>query len=65
MSKTRSGSATDRRSFLKLAGLGTVAGGAALAAAGKPAEALESGRPEGAGYRETAQVRAYYASARF
>lgn len=65
MSKSKAGSATDRRSFLKLAGLGTAAGAAALAAAPKPVRAVAADRPEGAGYRETEQVRAYYASARF
>lgn len=57
---------TDRRGFLKFAGLGTVAGGAALAVGAVP-EAAEAAIPEAdaAGYRETAHVKAYYANARF
>jgi hypothetical protein len=55
---------TDRRGFLKLAGLGTVASGAALVSGS--AEAARAPTPEtGAGYRETEHVKTYYATARF
>lgn len=56
--------AEDRRDFLKLAGLGTVLGGAAIAAGGT-AQASESVEDAGSGYRETEHVKAYYQSARF
>lgn len=56
---------TDRRGFLKFAGLGTVAGSAALVT-GKPAEAVEAAPAKGgSGYRETDHVKAFYKSARF
>ncbi len=53
----------DRRSFLKLAGAGVAASGAAVAA-GSPATAKESKPREGL-YRETAHVKRYYELARF
>ncbi len=56
--------AEDRRDFLKLASLGTVLGGAAIAAGGT-AEAAESVEDAGGGYRESEHVKAYYRSARF
>ena len=55
---------TDRRDFLKLAGLGSVAGGAALVAGGREAEAADKSG-SGRGYRETAHVKTYYDLARF
>lgn len=55
---------TDRRGFLKLAGVGSVASGAALIA-GKPAEAAEAVEAGGSGYRETDHVKTFYKSARF
>ena len=55
---------TDRRNFLKLAGLGSVASGAALVT-GKKAEAAEETPRAGAGYAETDHVKAFYKSARF
>lgn len=56
---------TDRRNFLKLAGLGSVAGGAALVT-GSDAKASEADTPgAGAGYSETDHVKAFYKSARF
>lgn len=56
---------TDRRGFLRLASLGTVAGGAALVT-GATAETAQAATPErGQGYRETEHVKTYYASARF
>lgn len=56
--------AEDRRDFLKLAGLGTVLGGAAIATGGT-AEAAETVDETGGGYRETQHVKTYYQSARF
>jgi len=53
-----------RRDFLKLAGVATVSGGAALATGGTAAEARVTEK-EADGYRETDHVRAYYDSARF
>ncbi len=53
-----------RRDFLKLASLGTVLGGAALATGGG-AQASEPIDESGSGYRETAHVKTYYESARF
>lgn len=54
----------DRRGFLKLASLGSLAGGAALVT-GKPAKAETASAEKGAGYRETDHVKAFYKSARF
>lgn len=56
---------TDRRSFLKLAGLGSVAGGAALVAGTDKAAAADTAGSKGAGYKETEQVKTFYQSARF
>ena len=52
-----------RRDFLKLLGLGGVAGAAALATGGKP-QAAEA-TPEGPGYHESPHVRKYYDTAKF
>ncbi|MEF2549778.1 twin-arginine translocation signal domain-containing protein [Aurantimonas sp. A2-1-M11] len=55
----------DRRAFLKFAGLGSVAGGAALVT-GAPAEAeMTDQDTAGAGYRETDHVKTFYKTARF
>lgn len=55
-----------RRDFLKMASLGVVAGGAALAVAGRDGEAEAEEAPAGGkGYRESAHVKAFYESARF
>lgn len=66
MEEKAEGVRTDRRGFLRFAGLGTLASGAALAAGVAP-EAAEAAVPseDAAGYRETAHVKTYYASARF
>lgn len=56
--------AEDRRDFLKLASLGTVLGGAAIATGGT-AEAAETIDETGSGYRESQHVKTYYKSARF
>ena len=55
-----------RRDLLKIAGLGGVAGAAAIAtAAGSKAEAAAETDSKGAGYRETEHVRTYYDLAKF
>ncbi|MCI0429730.1 MAG: twin-arginine translocation signal domain-containing protein [Rhodospirillales bacterium] len=65
--KTKKGtvSRSDRRGFLKLAGVGALAGGAAALGATKKAEAKAAEAPSGRGYRETDHVRTYYRTARF
>lgn len=55
---------TDRRGFLKLAGLGTVAGGAAVVTGGK-VEAAEPVDTSSKGYRLTDHVKRVYEAARF
>lgn len=56
---------TDRRGFLKFAGLGTIASGAALVA-GTESKAADIADPKvGTGYRETDHIKAYYATTRF
>lgn len=66
MSKLKGDVATDRRSFLKLAGAGVVGTGAAAAAAVAPAVAGEPVETEpGLGYRESEHVRRYYELAKF
>ena len=55
---------TDRRTFMKLAGLG--AAGASIGLGASEAQAAEPGATEGhAGYQETEHVKAYYKMARF
>lgn len=51
-----------RREFLKLVGLGSVAGAATLVT-GKPAAADEP-KSQSPGYRETEHIRKYYETAR-
>lgn len=53
-----------RRDFLKLASLGTVLGGAALAT-GTSVQAATTEDDQSKGYRETAHVNAYYETTRF
>ena len=53
----------NRRSFLKLAGAGAAAGGAALMTGEKKAEASEA-KPKSSLYRETDHVKRYYELAR-
>lgn len=57
--------ATDRRGFLKFAGLGTVAGGAALVTGATTDTAEAAGAPRGNGYQETDHVKTFYDTARF
>jgi len=54
-----------RRDFLKLVGLGSLAGAATAVTGGKAPEAQAEPKPEGAGYRETPHVRKYYQTAKF
>ena len=58
-------SKSDRREFLKLAGIGAAAGGAAVLGGAKKAEAATADAPAGRGYRETEHVKKFYRSARF
>ena len=64
--KTGKTKAAQRRDFLKLAGLGTLAG-AAAAAGGMPskAEAATADGKTDAGYRETEHVKKAYELSRF
>jgi hypothetical protein len=57
--------AAGRRDFLKLATVGTVLGGAAIAAGGTAKAAAAPDKAEGSGYRETDHVKTYYKLARF
>lgn len=66
MEEKAEGIRTDRRGFLRFAGLGTLASGAALAAGTAPETAEAAApSPDAAGYRETEHVKTYYATARF
>lgn len=58
-------SAQGRREFLKLAGLGAVAGTAAAAGAALPVRAEEADGRKGARYRVTDHVKKAYELARF
>ncbi len=53
-----------RRDFLKLASLGTVLGGATLAA-GRTANAEVADEVKSSGYQETSHVKKYYELTRF
>lgn len=64
MSKDKSKLRESRRDFLKLAGVGTLAAGAAVVAA-EPAQADGADQDGGQGYRETKHVKTYYELARF
>jgi hypothetical protein len=63
MKQDKKEAVADRRSFLKLAGAGAAAGGAALVGGEKTAEAAES-KPKTSLYRETEHIRRYYELAR-
>ena len=56
--------ATDRRSFLKIASVGTLASGAA-AITGGAAQATEEMDAKGSGYRESDHVKKVYELSRF
>jgi TAT (twin-arginine translocation) pathway signal sequence len=63
MKQAKKEAVADRRSFLKLAGAGAAAGGAALVTGEKEARAGEAkARPSF--YRETEHIRRYYELAR-
>lgn len=64
MSEKRKKNGPDRRGFLKLASLGSLAGSAVLVA-GEPSEAETAQNGKDAGYRETDHVKAFYKSMRF
>jgi len=55
----------DRRSFLKLAGAGAVAGGAALVSGKDVAEASTTADEKGGLYKQTDHIKTYYDLARF
>lgn len=59
--------AADRRSVLKLLGLGAATGGSALAAGAEatPAAAQQADDKTGSHYRETEHVKTYYDLAKF
>lgn len=65
MQEKRDSAVTDRRSFLRLAGLGTVAGGVALVA-GKDAVKADTAATTKKGlYAESDHIKTYYELARF
>ncbi len=55
----------DRRSFLKLAGVGAAAGGVALVSGKDVAEATATADETGRLYRETDHIKTYYELARY
>ncbi len=55
----------DRRSFMRLAGLGAGAAGASMGLGAAEASADEAGAADVGGYRETEHVKTYYRMARF
>ena len=55
----------DRRSFLKLAGIGAVTGGAALVSGKGVAEASTTADDTGRLYKQSDHVKTYYRLARF
>lgn len=65
MKRSQDKAVTDRRSFLRLAGLGSVAGGAALVAGQGAAEAETAADDKDRLYKETDHVKTYYRLARF
>lgn len=66
MSKDRDEkSVADRRNFMKLATVGTVLGGAAIAVGGAARAEVSPAEAKGKGYRETPHVKTYYELSRF
>ncbi len=55
----------DRRSFLKLAGVGAVSGGVALVSGKSVAEASTTADESGRLYKQTDHIKTYYDLARF
>jgi hypothetical protein len=62
--KKERGADKSRRDFLRIAGIGTVTGGAALAVGSAPA-AAETRADGSLGYRETDHVKTFYKLAKF
>ena len=54
-----------RREFLRLMGVGGIAGAASLATGGKAPIVASDAKPANPGYRETAHVKKYYETAKF
>jgi nitrous oxide reductase len=65
MKKDEKAKTAQRRDFLKLAGLGTLAGAAAVGGTGRKAQAATTKAPSGAGYQETEHVKKAYELSRF
>jgi len=65
MGEKKSELRSDRRDFLRLAGLGATAGAVAVATGASTEEAKAAEPGTGAGYQETAHVRQYYKLASF
>ncbi len=65
MSDRNDKTTADRRSFLKLAGIGTLTGGAAMAIGGSPVKAAAELARDDSSYRESEHVKTYYELARF
>jgi hypothetical protein len=65
MSESKEAPSTRRREFLKLAGLGSVSGAAAMAGLAGSAKAAEAEAPSASGYRETPHVKKVYELSRF
>jgi len=65
MGEKKSGVRSDRRDFLRLAGLGATAGAVAVTTGATTEEAEAAEPSKGAGYKETAHVRQYYKLASF
>lgn len=65
MEKGSDRSSVPRRDFLRLAGLGSVAGAAAAVSTAEQAEAAPTDTGKSAGYRETPHVKRYYELAKF
>ena len=63
MKQAKKEAVADRRSFLKLAGAGAAAGGAALITGERAAQAGEA-KPKPSLYRETEHIKRYYELAR-
>lgn len=65
-SKDKDVKSPQRRTLLRLGGVGIAAGGAAAVLGGGKAESADAAAaPKAAGYRETAHVRKFYETARF
>ncbi len=65
MSENRQTAKADRRSFLKLVGVGALSGGAALALDKSQAEASDTSVKSTGAYRETEHIQTYYESTKF